>query len=304
MLGRRLCPNVKLSRHSPHLRLRTFCRTLRDAVDEYQPFWQYLRIDWTEPSSLEISELWCRNRRIGDIHLSVVPYKYYTDKHAQLTPPPPDPALLDCLRQRASDITSAAFHIPDGVDYFIPLAQALQPHVQRMDYENLQGRIPNACITRHTSCNDGQWVRLDGLHVVGCDHQWNPSLGNRTPRQIRTLLARMLRRSMLRVNAKTRVEPAEPFFRKLPLPIQWEVLSELVVLHSSDSVMSVHDLLAREGGCANLQTLYVEIKMSGLPNPEWIINREHEIHIPTLTSLTLKINFEGCVEADTPEDGH
>ncbi|KAF9229982.1 hypothetical protein BU15DRAFT_84224, partial [Melanogaster broomeanus] len=296
--------DVRLSRHSPHLRLRTLCKSLRDAVDEYQPFWQSLSIDWTERSALEISELWFRNCRIGDIYLSVVPYKYYTKKHAQLVPPPPAPALLDCLQRHASLISSAIFHLPDGIDYLLPLAQALQPHVERMQYVRLHGDMYDACATRHSSCNDGRWVMLDSMHHDRCKHQWNPSVVKRTRRKIRPLLARMLHRLRLPVSSKVWVEPIDPSFREVPLLIRWELLSDLVLLHGSDYVTLVHDLLVGAATCAtNLKSLHVEIKMTALPHPEWTINREHEIRIPTLTSLTLVLNFGGYDEADTPEDG-
>ncbi|KAF9234499.1 hypothetical protein BU15DRAFT_78984 [Melanogaster broomeanus] len=247
--------DVRLSRHSPHLRLRTFCKSLRDAVDEYQPFWQSLSIDWTERSALEISELWFRNCRIGDIYLSVVPYKYYTKKHAQLVPPPPAPALLDCLQRHASLISSAIFHLPDGIDYLLPLAQALQPHVERMQYHAprpLQAPV-------------------------------EPIGGEEDKEEDTPLLARMLHRLRLPVSSKVWVEPIDPSFREVPLLIRWELLSDLVLLHGSDYVTSS--------------------TISSSAAPEWTINREHEIRIPTLTSLTLVLNFGGYDEADTPEDG-
>ncbi|KIK82345.1 hypothetical protein PAXRUDRAFT_153917, partial [Paxillus rubicundulus Ve08.2h10] len=295
--------NVQLSRHSPHLRLRTLCTSLRNTIDEYRPFWQYLRIDWTEPSALEISKLWFRNRRIGGIHLSVVPYKYYTKKHAQLIPPPPVPTLLDCLGKHGDQITSATFHLPNGVDYLLPLAQGLQPHVERMQYVKLHCNMPDPCATRHSICGGGQWVMLDRLHADRCDHQWDPSVVKCVRRKIWPLLTRVLYQLQLPINVKTKMGPGDSFLCGLVLPIRWEILSELVLLHGCDSVTMVHDLLTKEGASSNLQTLYIEMKMTGLPHPERKINREHEICIPRLTTLTFIINLEGYHKVDIPKDG-
>ncbi|KAF8839875.1 hypothetical protein BDN67DRAFT_969403 [Paxillus ammoniavirescens] len=291
--------NVRLSRHSPHLRLRTWCRSLRGSVGEYQPFWQFLRIDWTEPSAIEISKLWFRNRRIGDIHLSVVPYKYYTKQHARLVPPPPDSALVDCLRQHAGQITSATFHLPNGVDYLLSLAQALQPHVKRMQYVKLHCNMPDTCATRHTICNGGQWVMLDRLHVDDCHHQWNPV--GLVRRKRRPLPTPMLRR--LPINAKMSMGPGDPFLCELAHLIRREVLLELVLFPGCDSMATVHDFLRKEGASLlNLRTLYVEMNMRGLPHPNTTIDPEDEIRIRTLTTLTLALNFEGYHEADIPCD--
>ncbi|KIJ05391.1 hypothetical protein PAXINDRAFT_21341 [Paxillus involutus ATCC 200175] len=293
--------NVKLSRHSPHLRLRTLCRSLRDAVDEYQPFWQYLRIDWTEPSALEISKLWFRNRRIGDIRLSVVPYKYYTKKHAQLVPPSPNPELVECLQQHAGHITSATFHLPDGVDYFLTLAQALQPHVERMQYVKLHCNMPETCATMYTICNGGQWVMLNRLHVHDCHHQWNPVdlMRKKMPPSPTPMLRRLPK------NAKMSMGACGPFLRQLALLIRREVLLELVLFPGWDSMATVHDFLRNEGASLNLRSLYIEMKMRGLAHPDSdaTIDRNDEIRIPTLTTLTLALNFEGYHEADTPKDG-
>ncbi|KIJ59644.1 hypothetical protein HYDPIDRAFT_118268 [Hydnomerulius pinastri MD-312] len=299
--------NVKLSKHSPHLRLRGICRSLRDAVDVHQPLWKYLRIDWSEPSALEISKLWFRNRRKPGIHVSVVPYAFYSENgwDLQNLPPPPDPALLELLLQHATRIKSATFCAPDGINSFLAVARVLQPHAKRLQYASLRSCLASggACVTTHRFQNNGRHVQLFSSHFDGCENllKGPPSLASRVKSEIRPLLARVVQRLRLPVHVKIKKISDNHTFREPFFPIRWDILSNLEINQSSDSLTILHDVLARDSAYAALETIELGIFASGPSHPDRIINQDLPICLPSLRRLSIGVRF-GAFDADMPDD--